>query len=284
MRANYTACLAITAKWEGHISNHPNDPGGLTNRGVTQAVYDAFRKAHGHTTRTVTLLTEVEYQDIYRDNYWNAVKGDQLPMGLDGLTFDGGVNSGPSRGIKWLQRAVGTTVDGKIGPQTIAAANAAYSDGQISAINACKRAIAARTSFLHGLSTFATFGRGWMNRVADWEVKSVLMAQAAFHGTAGGAPDPVVLRRERDEAAEDARTAGKRVGGSATAGGTGSAASGASTASADPVAGLSDGALWGIAAVILLAGLFGVYLWWRKRRLHQARELAYASAVVAAKP
>lgn len=167
--------LARVLAHEGGYSNHPADPGGATMKGVTQRVYDAYRRSKGLATRSVKGITSLELFEIYDRQYWDAVKGDQLPAGVDYVVFDGAVNSGPKQSIIWLQRALGSLykgrVDGVIGLGTIAAVQACDNhDALIDRI--CDQ----RLAFLQHLKTWKDFGRGWGSRVA--EVRSIGQAWA----------------------------------------------------------------------------------------------------------
>ncbi|WP_245464369.1 MULTISPECIES: glycosyl hydrolase 108 family protein [unclassified Mesorhizobium] len=99
---------------EGGYSNHPNDTGGVTMKGVTQRVYDAYRKSKGQSTRSVKAIQTAELNEIYDRQYWDAVKGDLLPAGVVYVLFDGAVNSGPGRSIMWLQQALRPAYTGPI--------------------------------------------------------------------------------------------------------------------------------------------------------------------------
>lgn len=159
--SNYSKCLSSTLKWEGGYVNHPRDPGGATNRGVTQARYDEYRKDSGLSTRHVKQLTESELQAIYRRYYWNVIRGDELPAGVDLVVFDYAVNSGPSRAAKHLQEILGVSQDGVIGSATLNAVFSAYPDTIVNRL--CDR----RQKFVRGLSIYSTFGKGWENRIRD---------------------------------------------------------------------------------------------------------------------
>lgn len=145
---------------EGGYVDHPPDPGGATNMGITHRTLEAWR-GKPVTKQDVRDLTRDEALRIYKAQYWDTVKGDQLPAGLDYAVFDYGVNSGPARAVKDLQRILGVGVDGIVGAQTLAAANARSATELINAL--CDR----RLAFVRGLSTFATFGRGWESRIAS---------------------------------------------------------------------------------------------------------------------
>lgn len=116
---------------EGGKVNHPKDPGGRTNRGITQRVYNAWRSKSNRPPRDVYQIDDMEVAAIYRFQYWDAVMGDRLPEGVGYVVFDGAVNSGPKQSIKWLQRALGSiytgAIDGVMGTITLDAV-AAYDD------------------------------------------------------------------------------------------------------------------------------------------------------------
>ena len=99
MRQNFRTSLTATLKYEGQYSRHPKDPGGATMRGVTQATYDAWRKRHGHMPQDVRKITTAELEAIYKRDYWDRCKCDDLPSGVDLAVFDCAVNSGPVRAI-----------------------------------------------------------------------------------------------------------------------------------------------------------------------------------------
>ena len=127
MSAAFDECLALVLVHEGGYVNHPKDPGGETNRGVTRRVYDAYRKSVGKHVQSVRYISDAEVAAIYRRDYWDACAAPNLPRGVDYATFDGSVNSGVSRGVRWLQSALGIKADGKAGPATIANAVACSS-------------------------------------------------------------------------------------------------------------------------------------------------------------
>lgn len=158
---NYSASLRRVLVHEGGFVNHPKDPGGATMKGVTQAVYNAFRKRRGLTSQSVRGVSDGELEAIYRTQYADKIAFDKLPTGIDYVVFDGAVNSGPTQSTKWLQRALGVPVDGIIGNVTLAKAAVADHSHLIDAI--CDQ----RLKFLKGLTTWATFGRGWASRVED---------------------------------------------------------------------------------------------------------------------
>ena len=159
MLSNFPASLALVLKSEGGFSNHRNDPGGMTNLGVTKKVWEAWVK-HPVDEAEMRALTPELVAPLYKANYWNACRCDDLPRGVDYCVFDSAVNMGSSRAAKLLQAALGVTADGSIGRATIAAATAADPVELLEAFSLGKEA------FYQSLPTFATFGKGWLNRVA----------------------------------------------------------------------------------------------------------------------
>ena len=150
MLGNFDKCLDMALKHEGGYVNHPNDPGGETNLGISKRSYPR---------EDIKGMTRKRAGEIYKRDYWDAVSGDLLPSGIDYVAFDAAINSGVSRGAKWMQRAVGVTQDGRIGPETIKACF------ECDAINVINRACTYRLSFLQNLNTWGSFGRGWQRRV-----------------------------------------------------------------------------------------------------------------------
>ena len=143
-------------KHEGGFSDHAADPGGKTRYGVTEAV----AREVGYRGDMQDLPLDLAKR-IYKDKYWDSVKAENLPPGIRYAVFDAAVNSGPKQSVLWLQRALGVTADGVIGPQTLLAAN------QFSAESLRLRVLSQRLRFMTALPTWSSFGRGWANRIAD---------------------------------------------------------------------------------------------------------------------
>ena len=169
MRTNFPDSLRFVLAHEGGFVNHPRDPGGATNFGVTQRVYDAYRRRKALAQQSVRHITSPEVSAIYREMYWDRIRADDLPKGLDYAVFDFAVNSGPDRAIKFMQRAIGANADGIIGPVTLEMARRDVP-------GAIKRMCADRLSFKRRLAHFDTFGRGWTRRVNDVQRKALEMA------------------------------------------------------------------------------------------------------------
>lgn len=183
MKGNFDRCLALLFGDEGGYANDRRDNGGPTNFGITQGTLDSWRVGQGRASEPVRNITRTEAADIYRARYWDTVKGDQLPAGLDYVVFDGAVNSGPGRSVKWLQQALMQTMDGAIGPVTLAAASKADVSKTIADIKTI------RMAFLRSHDDWDAFGRGWTNRVDS--VTSDALAMVAAPAAPLPQPKPV---------------------------------------------------------------------------------------------
>lgn len=169
-KSNFAHALGEVLTHEGGYADHPSDPGGATMKGVTLATYRRYRP--GATKAQLRAITNAELQRIYRDGYWDAVRGDDLPSGLDLALFDFAVNSGPGRAAITLQTILGVAADGKIGPLTLAAA------AKHPAASLVNELCSHRLAFLERLSTFAVFGKGWVSRVAAVRAEALAMAKS----------------------------------------------------------------------------------------------------------
>lgn len=167
MRANFATALKdlLAPDREGGFSDDPRDPGGMTNLGVTRTVWQEW-VGHPVSEKEMRELTPAKVAPLYKAKYWDKVKGDDLPSGVDYAVFDAAVNSGPGRAAKWLQACVGVEVDGGIGPKTLAAVAKADKAALLS--DYAKR----RLSFLTELPTWDTFKGGWTRRVTEVQAAS----------------------------------------------------------------------------------------------------------------
>jgi lysozyme family protein len=159
MVSNFPAALALVLKSEGHFSNHPSDPGGMTMLGVTKLNWETWVKRKVDEAEMRSLTPEM-VAPLYKTNYWDACKCDSLPVGIDYAVFDFAVNAGVNRAAKTLQSALGVTADGAIGPKTIAAAKEHQPDELLELFTLAKE------KFYQSLPTFPVFGKGWLNRIA----------------------------------------------------------------------------------------------------------------------
>ena len=163
MKDNFEQCLALVLKSEGGYVNNPKDPGGRTNLGVTQKVWEDW-VGHPVEEADMKALGPQDVAPLYKKQYWDKISGDSLPLGIDYAAFDMAVNSGVGRAAKTLQQVLGVTpVDGQIGPATLRACEA------VNAREIATRICEARLAFLQSLPTYATFGKGWSSRVSEVE-------------------------------------------------------------------------------------------------------------------
>jgi len=264
---------------EGEYVNHPQDPGGATMKGVTQRTFNAYLERHGKPKRNVKTITTVELRAIYRFQYADLVRFDELPAGVDYAVLDGAVNSGPVQAVKWLQRALTPAykgkIDGEIGGLTIEAATKHRDhDALIDAM------LDKRLAFLKQLKTWKTFGKGWTRRLDDVE-------EGAQAWASGSVPGPNEYRdggAARAPVADIAEPAAP-VGGPTVGAGGGIVAATLETArqqiepltgyDAPPLVNTTMVVLTAIAAAIAIAGvLWGLYV--RRRNAKIARAIGAA--------
>lgn len=224
-RQTYDAALARLLQHEGGYTNHPDDPGGPTNFGITIADYRRYVKRDA-TAADVRAMPVDEAKAIYRRRYWDAQRCDELPAGVDYAVFDYGVNSGIGRSGKVLRRVLELPDDtSAVSDAVIEAARRADARAVIVAV--CDE----RLRFLKSLRTWDVFGKGWARRVS--EVKAAALALAH-------SPPPVRPK------------ASAKAGGAVAAAGAAAAAAHQSGFSAGEVAGLAVMAALAAALVIHL--------------------------------
>lgn len=245
MRENFVPSLKVTLAYEGGYVNHPKDPGGHTNKGVTLATLRRYKP--GATVADLKAISDDLLQRIYRAGYWDEVNGDRLAAGVDLATFDYGVNSGPQTALKQLMKVVG-------GPD------------HDTVKKLCGRRLASYKTFKH----WRDFGKGWMRRIAAIEAKGVAWALAAKHDTA------TVQQGLDDEAAAAKKKAAaqSKGAGGAVAGTGGGAATTADPALADQIAG------WVLAGFVVAGVALVVWLVIRAR-INKARQRAYEAEAAA---
>jgi lysozyme family protein len=249
--ASYAQALAALLIHEGGYSNHPDDPGGPTNWGITLA--DARRYWKGDAIADdVRQMPQSVARKIYRERYWDALRCDDLPAGVDYAVFDYGVNSGVGRAGKVLRRVLELPDNtSAVTDAVIAAANDADATQAVSAI------CAERMAFLKSLRTFPVFGRGWTRRVASVQAGALAMARNE-------------AVRDAPSSSLDAST-GKAVvpaeKGRAKAGVTATIATGVAVGWS-----FNRPAIWLLAFVaVVIAIVAGALIWrWRRRRAQEA--------------
>ena len=158
MEANFFKSLDLVLKHEGGFVDHPDDPGGATNKGITHKTYSKWLGRPLEDVDELKSIPDEHVQLIYKQDYWDKIMGDDLPNGVDFCVFDWAVNSGPSRAAKALQKASRVKADGIIGPRTLLAVQDERADDLIEII------AHEREEFYRSLKTFGTFGKGWLRR------------------------------------------------------------------------------------------------------------------------
>ena len=170
MTPTFDTAMRLLLRHEGGFVNHPSDPGGMTNLGVTKAIWEAHKGA-SVTEADMRALTPEAVQPIYKARYWDTIQGDALPYGLDYCIFDCAVNSGPGRAIKLLQYVLYTKVDGVLGKHTLASVQ------RVDPMVLIEDYSQKRLDFLKSLPTWPTFGTGWGQRVSEVELEAKTFAR-----------------------------------------------------------------------------------------------------------
>jgi lysozyme family protein len=173
MNSNWKQAFEQMLASEGGFTDDERDNGnklpdgrkGSTMLGVTQFNWENHI-GHQVTHDQMRKLTPADVEPLYKKKYWDAVRADELPSGIDYLVFDMGVNAGPGRAIKLLQSAVGVPADGGLGPISMKAVLAADPVELIDKFSAEKEA------FYRSLKDFQVYGKGWLNRVEQVKVKA----------------------------------------------------------------------------------------------------------------
>jgi len=181
MSDTFDTCLTFTLRAEGGYVDDPADPGGATNMGITLATYREWSDDQDLGAAQVQDMTRRTARAIYRSLYWNPLRADALPAGVDLSVFDMGVNAGIWCSAKLLQRTLGFTgeeVDGSIGPETLAAA--ARFDARSLVDDLAER----QAAYYRRLADFPTFGEGWLNRTRERRSAALAMIPDAEVRTA----------------------------------------------------------------------------------------------------
>lgn len=171
--------MAFVRAWEGGWSNDKLDPGGLTKWGVTIRTVIAkaldFNRDGKVNEKDLADMTEAQAESLYRSDYWDVTRCDELPGPLAMLVFDCNVNQGPGRGAKFLQAAVGAAEDGKVGPDTIRRATGRYAADPAAVIREFQ---AKRALHYSSLPTLVRFGLGWFRRLIDGTIQAAQWSAA----------------------------------------------------------------------------------------------------------
>jgi len=162
---DFTRALEVVRRWEGGLVDHPSDPGGITKWGISLRFLRAIKiDINGDGVidgKDIRSLTEEQVEKLYYDHFWSKCYCDLLPAGVNLAMFDCGVNQGPGRAKRFLQKALKVKVDGKVGPITLAAADKA-DPGDLLSEFMVRRAV-----HYSGLTNVIVFGLGWFRRIFD---------------------------------------------------------------------------------------------------------------------
>jgi len=184
----FEAALPFVLRWEGGFVDHPADPGGRTNRGVTQRTYDTWRARQGLAGRDVQLIDDAEVHAVYESGYWTPPRCNLLDPPLDLVHLDTAVNMGPGRAVRFLQQALDCGVDGDFGPATLRALSACRPG------DALARYCDIREQFYRQLverkPDLSVFLKGWMNRLNSLRREVGLPGAAAARGIGTDTPGP----------------------------------------------------------------------------------------------
>ena len=168
MNRNWNKSFDLVIVNEGGYVDNKLDPGGATNWGCTQAVWEGYI-GHKVSVDDMKALTKEDVKPLYKKRYWDAIHGDAIPSGLDYCLFDCAINSGVNRSAKIIQEIVGVFADGAIGNNTVSAIN------QLNPVTAINEFCDKRQAFLESLKTFPVFGKGWSKRVSEVRTRALEM-------------------------------------------------------------------------------------------------------------
>ena len=248
MKLNFPPALKFTLGFEGGYVNHPKDPGGHTNKGITLSTLRRYRP--GATVADLKAIPDDLVERIYKDGYWDKVNGDTLAAGVDGATFDYAVNSGPAAAKKSLMASIGGTP-----------------------VETVKRLCARRLSIYKTFRHWSTFGKGWTRRIVTGEALWVKWALAA-----STAPERVPVEMAKEEATARTQSGKDAV----KAGGSGAGAGGAGVSTT-----VDSGVQWDQMVHLFAGGLVvlgiaaAIYFIWRAH-VNKLRAEAYRKEAVAA--
>lgn len=159
MQSNFEKIMVLEFDLEGGFTDNPHDPGGATNYGITQNVYNAWMKSQGKTPSSVKFMSKLDALQIYKVQYWDHIRGNDLPSGVDQVVMDEAINSGEHRAIVDLQSLLGVKADGTIGLLTM---QALQRRRPLDLVNAYE---SHRLSWLYKLKNWKFFKNGWTKRV-----------------------------------------------------------------------------------------------------------------------
>jgi lysozyme family protein len=252
-KTTYPEAIRRLLASEGGYVNHPSDPGGPSNFGITIHDYRKYVKADANPA-DIRRMTVDEATEIYRSKYWGALRADELPAGVDYCLFDYAVNSGTARAPKVLQRLLSVPVTGRVDEATLAAVRASESRKLVQEI------CAERMRFLQSLRTWPVFGAGWSRRVS--EVRGAALALADRAAGRGAIPADRPATRSSGKAVVPINDTARKVT-------TGGAVATGTVVAQQSAANGADGfvvMLIVIATLLVAAAAWAFWRWHQKRR------------------
>lgn len=159
--SRFEHCLNVVLHHEGGFVNHPRDPGGMTNMGITRHTLEGWLGKSVDEAYMKGLKPE-DVKPIYEARYWNVIRASQMPPGIDLAVFDFAVNAGPRASVRLLQRVIGVSADGLVGPITLGAVKQFVAQSGAKPI--IREHCELRREYYRSLDTFDVFGRGWLSR------------------------------------------------------------------------------------------------------------------------
>jgi lysozyme family protein len=180
MRKNFHRIMDHVFHWEAGYVDHPEDPGGATNMGITIHTMRALEldldKDGDIDKDDVKLITRPIATEIYEDRYWHPVWGNRMPSGLDLVLMDASVNSGPRASIRWVQRAMqGVNPDGYLGPKTFGAIERHLEAGRMKEL--ITASVSQRLISVKSFRKYPTFGRGWERRISSVRTLAMILEE-----------------------------------------------------------------------------------------------------------
>lgn len=170
MKDNFNECFKLLMISEGGYSNHKDDPGGKTKFGITEQTWIDYNKSSfSRSNLRIADISQTMAKKVYKKEYWDKSKCEQLPPGVDYCVFDAGVHSGVPQSVKWLQQCVRVKDDGIIGKDTLKECEYCLPWHVIDEF--CN----IRLIFLKSLKTWEVFGKGWNSRVESVKEDSIAM-------------------------------------------------------------------------------------------------------------
>lgn len=148
----FSHALKLILRHEGGYVNDSQDAGGETKYGISKRAYPK---------EDIKALTVERAGQLYKRDYWDKIKGDNLPEPIAVMVFDFAVNAGVRRAVRMMQRLLGVTADGIIGEKTISAAKKCNADDFVTDY------ASERVNYYMMLKTFKRFGGGWLRRTKE---------------------------------------------------------------------------------------------------------------------